>query len=249
LVIFEGCQIPPNHDRFLQQLASSHRVFQQQMGRSSECVPFLRELTDKRVVGKMLHVQVSGIEEAINPLEKAASRPRPGPRNILSPARNQGQVRDHSAPGAVRRDDGAPGKRLRPCPQKLGCQRAPEVYNPILLRGDYLHMVHDHDPALMALSILIASQGSLVSLSLAREVGNFEARRRLAAIRGISCSTSRKYRWLRVPDLNLRSRNPWLVTPCAAPSRLRSDHCECCALGAAGGDGAVGRGCGSWDYS
>lgn len=39
---------------------------------------------------------------------------------------------------------------------------------------------HDHDPMLMALSVLIAIQGSFVSLVLAREVGRFDgARRRL----------------------------------------------------------------------
>ena len=43
-----------------------------------------------------------------------------------------------------------------------------------------MHSGHDHDPVLMALSILIAIQGSFVSLVLVREVGNFEgARRRL----------------------------------------------------------------------
>jgi NO-binding membrane sensor protein with MHYT domain len=43
-----------------------------------------------------------------------------------------------------------------------------------------VHSGHDHDLVLMALSILIAIQGSFVSLVLAREVGRFEgARRRL----------------------------------------------------------------------
>ena len=43
-----------------------------------------------------------------------------------------------------------------------------------------MHTGHDHDPVLMALSVLIAIQGSFVSLALAREVGRFEgARRRL----------------------------------------------------------------------
>ena len=44
----------------------------------------------------------------------------------------------------------------------------------------HVHTGHDHDPMLMALSVLIAIQGSFVSLVLAREVGRFEgARRRL----------------------------------------------------------------------
>jgi NO-binding membrane sensor protein with MHYT domain len=44
----------------------------------------------------------------------------------------------------------------------------------------HVHFGHDHDPMLMALSVLIAIQGSFVSLVLAREVGRFEgARRRL----------------------------------------------------------------------
>ena len=44
----------------------------------------------------------------------------------------------------------------------------------------HVHTAHDHDPMLMALSVLIAIQGSFVSLVLAREVGRFEgARRRL----------------------------------------------------------------------
>ena len=44
----------------------------------------------------------------------------------------------------------------------------------------HVHPGHDHDPMLMALSVLIAIQGSFVSLVLAREVGRFEgARRRL----------------------------------------------------------------------
>jgi NO-binding membrane sensor protein with MHYT domain len=44
----------------------------------------------------------------------------------------------------------------------------------------HMHPGHDHDPMLMALSVLIAIQGSFVSLVLAREVGRFEgARRRL----------------------------------------------------------------------
>lgn len=43
-----------------------------------------------------------------------------------------------------------------------------------------VHTGHDHDPLLMALSVLIAIQGSFVSLVLSREVGRFEgARRRL----------------------------------------------------------------------
>jgi len=43
-----------------------------------------------------------------------------------------------------------------------------------------VHTEHDHDLLLMALSVLIAIQGSFVSLVLAREVGRFEgARRRL----------------------------------------------------------------------
>lgn len=43
-----------------------------------------------------------------------------------------------------------------------------------------MHTGHDHDLGLMALSVLIAIQGSFVSLVLAREVGRFEgARRRL----------------------------------------------------------------------
>lgn len=43
-----------------------------------------------------------------------------------------------------------------------------------------MHTGPDHDPVLMALSVLIAIQGSFVSLVLAREVGRFEgARRRL----------------------------------------------------------------------
>jgi NO-binding membrane sensor protein with MHYT domain len=44
----------------------------------------------------------------------------------------------------------------------------------------HVHTEHDHDLLLMALSVLIAIQGSFVSLVLAREVGRFEgARRRL----------------------------------------------------------------------
>jgi diguanylate cyclase len=43
-----------------------------------------------------------------------------------------------------------------------------------------VHTGPEHDPVLMALSVLIAIQGSFVSLALAREVGRFEgARRRL----------------------------------------------------------------------
>jgi NO-binding membrane sensor protein with MHYT domain len=42
----------------------------------------------------------------------------------------------------------------------------------------HMHPGHDHDPILMALSVLIAIQGSFVSLVLAREVGRFEGVRR-----------------------------------------------------------------------
>jgi NO-binding membrane sensor protein with MHYT domain len=41
----------------------------------------------------------------------------------------------------------------------------------------HVHFGHDHDPMLMALSVLIAIQGSFVSLVLAREVGRFEGAR------------------------------------------------------------------------
>lgn len=41
-----------------------------------------------------------------------------------------------------------------------------------------MHIGHDHDPVLVALSILIAIQGSFVSLTLAREVGGFDGARR-----------------------------------------------------------------------
>ena len=42
----------------------------------------------------------------------------------------------------------------------------------------HVHTGPDHDPLLMALSVLIAIQGSFVSLVLAREVGRFEGARR-----------------------------------------------------------------------
>ena len=41
-----------------------------------------------------------------------------------------------------------------------------------------MHIGHNHDPVLMALSVLIAIQGGFVSIVLAREVGRFEGVRR-----------------------------------------------------------------------